>query len=289
MKKMLLAIALALSVVAAAPFSEASAYRFAEKAVSFGARPSGSPAHARLQGFIVERLRSFGCEVTEEVFSASTPSGPVPMKNILCRLKGSAGRSALVVSGHYDTKVMPGTHFVGANDAGSSTGLLLELARTLANQPRKRDVWIVFFDGEEAVGQWTATDSLYGSRHQSARWASSGFLGRIDALINVDMIGDRDLNILQDLNSSPALVSLVWKVAADLGYGRHFEQAQTAMEDDHMPFRRRGVEAIDLIDFEYGPLNRYWHTDKDTMDKLSPASFGVVGKVVIETLRRLDK
>ena len=271
-------------------FSGASAYRFAEKSVSFGARPSGSPAIAKLQDYIAAQLKSFGCEVTMPAFTATTPAGPVEMKNILCRLKGSSPSArALVVTGHYDTKRIPGVLFVGANDAGSSTGLLLELARTQARVPRKRDLWIVFFDGEEAVGQWTATDSLYGSRHQAALWASSGFLAKIDALINVDMIGDKDLNLQQDLNSSPALVKLIWGVARDLGFAKHFEDAQTAIEDDHMPFRRRGVEAVDLIDFEYGALNRFWHTDKDTMDKLSPASLEVVGKVVTETLRRLDK
>jgi Zn-dependent M28 family amino/carboxypeptidase len=278
------------ALLAAEPFSGASAFRFAEKAVALGARPSGSPEIKKLQTYISAQLRSFGCEVIEVDFTAHTPAGPAPMKNILCRLKGSTPNARmLVVSGHYDTKRIPGILFVGANDAGSSTGFLLELARTQAKRPRKRELWIVFFDGEEAVGQWSASDSLYGSRHQAAQWAASSHLSRIDALINVDMIGDRDLNLLQDLNSSPALIRLVWQVARDLGYQRHFEDSQTAIEDDHMPFRRRGVEAINLIDFEYGPLNRYWHTEKDTMDKLSPASFEIMGRVVAETLRRLDQ
>jgi glutaminyl-peptide cyclotransferase len=278
-----------LLALAAVNFSGASALEFTRKAVAFGPRPPGSPAIQKLQGYLATQLKSFGCEVSEESFTARTPAGPVPMKNVLCRLKGSVGGRALVISGHYDTKPMPGTTFVGANDAGSSTGLLLELARSLAKTRHKKDIWIVFFDGEEAIVQWTATDSLYGSRYQAQRWSATSFLGRIDALINVDMIGDKDLNLLQDLNSSARLVKLVWAVARELGYSKHFENAQTAMEDDHMPFRRKGVEAIDLIDFEYGPLNRYWHTDQDTMDKLSATSFQVVGNVVMETLRRLDQ
>lgn len=283
-------LALASLLLLGETFSGVSAFRFAEKAVSFGPRPSGSAEIKKLQAYISAQLRSFGCEVIEVDFTAQTPAGPTPMKNILCRLKGSTPDTRmLVVSGHYDTKRMPGILFVGANDAGSSTGFLLELARAQSKLPRKRELWIAFFDGEEAVGQWSASDSLYGSRHQAAQWAASGHLNRIDALINVDMIGDKDLNLFQDLNSSPALVRLTWQVARDLGYQSHFEDAQTAIEDDHMPFRRRGVEAIDLIDFEYGPLNRYWHTEKDTMDKLSPASFEIMGKVVAETLRRLDR
>ncbi len=271
-------------------FSGNSAFEFTRQAVQLGPRPSGSPAIQKLQASITTKLRSFGCEVTEENFAASTPAGPVAMKNILCRLKGDGtSNRALVVSGHYDTKLMTDRVFVGANDAGSSTGILLELARVSAQQKRKRDLWIVFFDGEEAVGQWSASNSLYGSRYQADRWSATGLLSRIDALINVDMLGDKDLNVLKDQNSSSNLITLVWKVAADLGYGKHFENSITAIEDDHIPFRRRGVPAIDLIDFEYGPLNRYWHTEKDTLDKLSPGSMEIAGKVVMETLRRLDK
>lgn len=277
-----------MALLSAGAFDGASAYAFAKEAVDLGPRPPGSAAIVKLQTKIASKLKSFGCEVTEQAFTARTLSGPVAMKNILCRLKGSPGTRALVVSGHYDTKPMPGTHFVGANDAGSSTGFLLELARASAKIPRKKDLWVVFFDGEEAFAQWSATDSLYGSRYLADAWASSGYLARVEALINVDMIGDKDLNLLRDANSSPALVKLVWSVAGDLGYAKHFEESMTAIEDDHMPFRRKGVEAIDLIDFEYGPLNRYWHTDRDTMDKLSPESFAIVGKVAMETLRRLD-
>ncbi len=278
-----------LLLASALDFSGAQAFAYTKRAVEFGPRPPGSPAIMQLQTYLAGQLKSFGCAVVEENFRAQTPSGPVAMKNILCHLKGKPGTRALVVSGHYDTKLSPGMTFVGANDAGSSTGLLLELARTEARKPRRHDLWIVFFDGEEAFVQWGPNDSLYGSRYQAGRWQSSGLAARIAALINVDMIGDKDLNLLQDMNSSPELIRLVWGVARDLGYARHFENAATAIEDDHMPFRRIGVPAIDLIDFEYGPLNRYWHTERDTLDKLSPASLEIVGRVVTETLRRLDQ
>ncbi len=279
-----------LLLAVAMDFSGSSAFEFTRQAVQFGPRPSGSPAIQKLQTHITDKLKSFGCEVTEENFSARTPRGPVAMKNILCRIKGDGSTNrVLVASGHYDTKLMTDRVFVGANDAGSSTGILMELARVAGKQKRKRDLWIAFFDGEEAVGQWSATDSLYGSRYQADRWSSTGLLSRIDALINVDMLGDKDLNLQRDQNSSSHLVELVWKVAHDLGYARHFEDSITAIEDDHIPFRRRGVPAVDLIDFEYGMLNRYWHTEKDTLDKLSPRSLEIAGKVVMETLRRLDK
>ena len=174
-------------------------------------------------------------------------------------------------------------------DGGASAGFLLELARTAAGKPRKDDLYIVFFDGEEAVKDWTDTDSLYGSRHLAAKWAADGTLGKLKALINVDLIGDRDLGILQEEYSSPTLVRLFWSVARELGHGAHFLNYAGAVQDDHFPFLARGVPAIDLIDFDYGPRNSWWHTSEDTPDKLSAKSFQVVGDVTIEVLRRLER
>src|SRR5207248_2120571 len=122
---------------------------------------------------------------------------------------------------HYDTKSMPGISFLGANDGGASAGFLLEMAKALAPDERKDDIYLVWFDGEEAIAQWSDYDSLYGSRHLAGKWAADGTLSRIRALINVDMIGDRDLGILQDMNSSAPLRELVWRTADRLGYGKH--------------------------------------------------------------------
>lgn len=277
------------SLALAADFSGDSALRFTAKAVSFGPRPPGSAAHQELQSYILSQLKTRRCEILEDSFTAETPLGPVQMKNIIARFPGTSGR-AVAITGHYDTKSMPGMFFVGANDAGSSTGLLLELARVLsAGPPGKDDVYLVWFDGEEAVATWSATDGLYGSRHLARRWATDSTASRLKALINVDMVGDRDLGILQELNSSATLRKLVWQVAGDLGYKRHFLDVPGAIEDDHVPFVQIGVNALDLIDFDYGPDNSYWHTEKDTMDKLSAGSLKVVGDVLLETLRRLEK
>lgn len=272
----------------AADFSGASALEFTRKAVAFGPRPSGSPAIQALQKWIVSELRARKCPVIEDVFTAKTPKGPVVMKNIIVRFPGKSGR-AIVVSGHYDTKIMAGAKFVGANDGGSSTGFLLEMARVLAGAPRKDDLYLVWFDGEEAVEQWSETDSLYGSRHLAERWNADGTLGRIRALINVDMIGDRELGILNELSSSVALRRLIWQTAADIGYRKHFLPDTFTIDDDHMPFVRLGVNAVDLIDFDYGPGHSYWHTAADTMDKLAAGSFEAVGKVLVEVIRRLEK
>jgi Zn-dependent M28 family amino/carboxypeptidase len=264
-------------------FSGASALEFTRQAVSFGPRPPGSAAIRKLQGWLLGRLKTLKCEVIEDDFTAKTPQGPIAMKNIIARFRGSSGR-AVVFSGHYDTKYLPGQDFVGADDGGSSTGFLLEMAHVLNGRARKDDVYLVWFDGEEAFGQWSDTDGIYGSRHLAARWAKEGVLGRIRALINVDMIGDRDLGIMQESNSSPALRKLVWERAQRLGYGKYFLPHGGPTEDDHMPFVRMGVNALDLIDFD----KDYWHTPRDTMDKLSAHSFEVVGAVLLDVLRQLE-
>jgi glutaminyl-peptide cyclotransferase len=268
---------------AAADFSGARALEFTRQAVEFGPRPPGSPAIARLRAYITGQLRSFGAEVSEDAFTAQTPRGPVAMHNIIARLPGSSGR-AVVLTGHYDTKWMPNIRFVGANDGGASTGFLLEMARALSGRKRANDVILVWFDGEEAFGEWSETDGIYGSRHLAARWAAEGKLSRIAALINFDMIGDSNLGILEEQYSSARLNALIRQSAASLGLGKFFQASGGAIEDDHVPFVRRGVNAADLIDFDYPP----WHTAADTMDKLSAGSFQVVGTVTMEVLRRLE-
>lgn len=269
--------------LSAASFSGLTALEYTRKATAFGPRPPGSAAIQKLQAFLVTELRKSGCQVTEDPFVGATPKGPLPMKNILCRFPGTSGK-AVVFSGHYDTKFFPGRNFVGANDGGASTGLLLALAQALAGQPRKDDVYVVFFDGEEAIGEWSETDGIHGSRHLAARWAKDGTLRRIKALINVDMIGDANLGILYEANSNRTLMNLVWTVAEDLGYRKYFLDSRGAIEDDHMPFVRAGVPAIDLIDFDYPP----WHTDQDTLDKVSARSLQVVGDVLLGVLKRLE-
>jgi glutaminyl-peptide cyclotransferase len=270
----------------AADFSGAAALEFTRKAVAFGPRPPGSAANQKLQAYIESQLKALKCQVSFDAFSTDTPAGRVAMRNIIAKFPGTSGR-AVVVTGHFDSKPMPGRDFVGANDGGSSTGFLLELARVMNSTAHADDIVLVWFDGEEAYGEWSDTNGIYGSKHLADKWSRDGMLGRIKALINVDMIGDKDLGILQERNSSPALLRLVWKTAQDLGYGKYFLESGFPTEDDHLPFLRKGVNALDLIDFDYGPNNEYWHTEKDTMDKLSAHSLDVVGNVVVAVLRKL--
>jgi glutaminyl-peptide cyclotransferase len=278
------------SVATAAGVSGTSALEFTRRAVAFGPRPPGSAANRALQSYILAELQKDGCGIVEDAFTAKTPQGMIAMKNILARFPGKpsgsgVSRRAIAITGHFDTKFFPGRKFVGASDGGSSTGLLLELARVLAHQPRIDDVYLAFLDGEEAFGEWSDTDSLYGSRHLAERWGHDGTLGRLRGLINVDMIGDKNLDISQETNGNSALNKLTWNTASDLGYKAFFISQQIATEDDHIPFVRAGVPAIDLIDFDYPP----WHTDNDTMDKLSAQSMEIVGTVVYEVIQRLER
>lgn len=276
-----------LMLLAGGDFSGQPALRHAIELVRLGPRTPGSAAHRKAQEYIRAQLQGLGCEILEDRFEARTPYGTVPMANLMARFPGSSGK-AVVFSGHYDTKSMPASGFVGANDGGASAGFLLEMASALAGRKRVHDVYLVWFDGEEAFVDYTPTDGLYGSRHLARRWQQDSTLSRIVALVNVDMIGDKDLDILKEQYSDRALVDLIWSVAAQLGYARHFLSSGGAVLDDHYPFIELGVAAANLIDFNYGLGNAYWHTPADTPDKLSAASFRAVGRVLLEVLARLE-
>jgi glutaminyl-peptide cyclotransferase len=262
------------------------ALEYTRQVVAFGPRFVGSPGHAQTEAYLRQELK--GDNFQEDTFTASTPAGKLRMTNFIAKFPGSKD-GIIVVTGHYDT-LYGRKDFVGANDGGSSTGLLLELARQLRG--KKRDgysVWLVWFDGEEAIREWSPTDSVYGSRHLAEKWAKDGTLKKIQAFLLLDMIGDADLNIERDSNSAPWLQDVIYKAAANLGYQSHFFAHATEMQDDHLPFAHAGVPVADLIDFNYGPNNSYWHTPQDTMDKLSPKSLEIVGSVVLETIRLLNQ
>ncbi len=261
------------------------AMRYVRQVVGFGSRPPGSPAHKKLEGYLRAQLRRDALE--EDAFVAETAAGPLPMRNFIVRYPGSKD-GVIVIATHYDTN-LPLKNYVGANDGGSGTGLLLELANQLRGKKREGySVWLVWLDGEEAVREWSATDGLYGSRHLAEKWQKDGTLKRIQAFLLADMVGDADLNIERDGNSTPWLLDLVLAAATRLGYQSHFYRRSVTIEDDHLPFARAGVAVADLIDFDYGYNNVFHHTPDDTLDKLSPRSLEIVGNVLLETVRLLD-
>ncbi|HZQ68936.1 MAG TPA: M28 family peptidase [Terriglobales bacterium] len=264
------------------------AMQYVKEIVAFGPRPIGSANHKKLEDYIYAHLK--GDQVEDDAFTAETPEGKFPVRNIIAKFPGSRD-GVVVIAGHYDTNYpLRNTAYVGANDGGSSTAILLELANQLRG--KKRDgysVWLVWTDGEEAVKSWTNTDSLYGTRHLAEKWEKDGTLKNIKAFILADMIGDADLNIDRDTNSTPWLASVLYQAATRLGYQSHFFRRTVAIDDDHLPFVQRGVPCIDIIDLDYGYDNVFHHTPQDTLDKLSPKSLQIVGDVILETVQILDK
>jgi len=195
-------------------FDGQKAFAQVERLVAIGPRSPGTEGIRRAQEYIRGQLQSFGCTVEEDEFHAATPVGPVAMKNIVAKIPGQSS-SVVLLTTHYDTKRL--ANFVGANDGGSSTGLMLEMARQLCGRKNKLTIWIAFFDGEEAFVQWSATDGTYGSRQMAAKLAVSGELKRVKAVVLADLIGDRNLRIKRESNSTSWLTELVWATASRLG------------------------------------------------------------------------
>jgi glutaminyl-peptide cyclotransferase len=280
--------ALPMAAAEAPGFDGGRAFEDLKRLVALGPRPSGSKALALSRQEILRQLNLAGVQAEEDSFTAATPLGNLPMTNLIAKIPGTRSQ-VVIIAGHYETKRFDDFRFVGANDGGSSAACLLELARVLARRKNAFSLWLAFFDGEEAFRQFSATDGLYGSRHLVEKLTASGELGRVQAMILVDMVGDARLNINRDYNSTPWLTDLVFQTARRLGYAKHFQDEPRAYEDDHIPFVNAGVSAVDLIDLDYGPNNSYWHTAQDTVDKCSPVSLTIVGRVVLATLDELEK
>ncbi len=264
------------------------AFQYVKDVVKFGERPIGSANHKKLENYILEHLK--GDEVENDTFTADTVAGKFPVDNIIAKYPGTKD-GIIVIAGHYDTNLpLKGTGYVGANDGGSTTAILLEFANQLRGKKLEGySVWLVWTDAEEAVRTWSDTDSLYGTKHLAARWEQDGTAKKIKAFLLTDMIGDADLDVDRDANSTQWLEDTVYEAATRLGYQSHFFARKNAIEDDHLPFMKIGVPCADIIDIDYGYNGVYHHTPQDTIDKLSPKSLEIVGSVVLETVRILDK
>lgn len=268
------------------------AFQYTREVTAFGPRYMCNENHKKLEHYILDHLK--GDQVEDDAFTADTVEGKFPVRNIIAKFPGTKD-GIIVILGHYDT-VYPlrNSGFVGANDGGSSTAILLEYANQLrgGGAGKKRDgysVWLGWTDGEEAVRQWTNTDSVYGARHLAEKWEKDGTLKKIKALMVMDMIGDADLDIARNTKGAPWLLDLIYAAAERGGYQSHFYAQQGPIEDDHVPFVNRGVPSADVIDLDYGYNNVFWHSPQDTMDKLSPKSLEIVGDTILETIHMLDQ
>jgi Zn-dependent M28 family amino/carboxypeptidase len=256
--------------------------------VACGPRFLGSPGHAKVEAYLRAHLK--GDDVMEDTFTVDSPEGKFPGRNFIARFPGKKD-GVIIIASHYDTNYpLRKTSFIGANDGGSTSALLLEFAQHLRGQKLEGyNVWLVWTDAEEAMQHWTDTDSVYGSRHLAETWEKDGTLKRVKAFLLADMIGDADLDILRDSNSTPWVEDLVLEAATRLGYQSHFFVQTGGIEDDHGPFAKRGVPVADIVDLDYGYNNVFHHTTQDTLDKLSPRSIEIAGDVIWETVQLISE
>jgi glutaminyl-peptide cyclotransferase len=273
-------------------FDADRAMQYTREIVKFGPRPLSSANHKKVEDYISAHLK--GDEVEHDTFTAETNVGKFPVHNIIAKFVGKKD-GIIILASHYDTNYpLRNTSYVGANDGASSSAVLLEVANQLRGKQRDGySVWLIWDDAEEAMKPDTEvdflSDSLYGITHLAEKWQADGTLKKVKAFLLADMIGDADLNIDRDGNSTPWLQSVVYEAATRLGYQSHFFGRTLPMEDDHLPFVKRGVPCVDLIDFSYGYNNVFWHSSQDTIDKLSPQSLKIAGQTMLETMRILDK
>lgn len=280
-------LALMLAIQAAAPaptFDAGRAWEHLRQLVAIGPRPSGSPAIEQTRRYIKDQLLASGLTAVEQTWDDQTPIDKVRMVNLIATIPG-ARKDRIVFAGHYDTKLFREFRFVGASDGGSSGAFLLELARVLKARKSPLTIELLFLDGEEArLPQWGGTDNTYGSRHYVDLAKRDRSLATLKALVLVDMIGDRDLRIRRDTNSTPWLTNIIWDAAKRLQLDGVFIPDSTRIEDDHMPFVAAGVPSVDIIDLEY----EAWHTRHDTLDAVSARSLQTVGDVVLAALPQIE-
>jgi glutaminyl-peptide cyclotransferase len=280
-------------VPGAVAFNGERAMEHVKKQVEIGPRVPGSPELAKTRDYIIGLMKSYGLTVRTDEFTAATPLGEKKMVNLTAEIPGES-KDVIIIASHYDSKYYKDMRFVGANDPGTSVGTVLELARVLgaSQQKPKLTYWLVFFDGEEAFceewdecGKPDAPDNTYGSRHYVSRLRENNELSRVRALILLDLMGSKDLELGRDTMSTKWLQDTVWRTAREKGYAKYFvDRPEGVGGDDHEPFLRAGVDSLDLIQLSSYP---YWHKANDTLDKVSAESMKVVGDVVLASLPKI--
>jgi hypothetical protein len=270
---------------APAGFDSSRAYEHLRRQVAFGPRPAGSTPLVQARQYILTQLQAAGITVREEIFDATTPVGQVRMVNLVATIPGRRP-DRIALATHYDTKLFREFRFVGASDGASSTAAVLELGRVLKARQNEFTIELLFFDGEEAVVDWNRNnDNTYGSRRYVETAQKTGTLSGLKALVLLDMIGDRNLAIRRDSNSTSWLTEIIWASGANLGYRSYFLSEETTIDDDHIPFVRAGVPSVDIIDLDYAA----WHTAQDDLDRVSARSLQIVGDVVLDAIPQIER
>jgi len=287
----------AAAALPAQPFDAQRAWTHLERQVALGPRPAGSPANDKLKTYLEDELRALGLTPVRETFRAKTPVDETNFGNVYADIEAAPrtdGKPApmLILGSHFDTKRYDRFEFVGANDGGSSTAVLLELARLLAPGAGKRDVTyrILFLDGEEAVREeWLGDDNCYGSRHHAKALEKAGIVPRVKAFVLMDLVGDKDLRLQTESYSDPELLGIFFGAARRIGLGKHVDGPRLEVRDDHLMFMNVGIKSVNLIDFSYGPGNKHWHHESDRLDQCSKESLDAIGRIVLAGLPELER
>lgn len=266
-------------------FDGARAFADLKTMVEIGPRPAGSPAIEKTRDYIRQQLAAAGLKVEDQAFDVRTPLGMVHMVNLRATLPGSTqARGRIVIGGHYDTKLVKEFKFVGASDAASSAAFLLEIARSLKGRSNPLPIELLFLDGEEAVIEWRGQDHTYGSRYYVEQLKKIDGVKDVKAFILIDMIGDRDLGMRREQNSTPWLTAAIWGAAKRLNRPEFLDEI-TPIEDDHLEFLEAGIPSVDIIDLDYPA----WHTASDDLQHVSATSLQAVGDVVLAALPAIEQ
>ncbi len=262
------------------------AYQMVEKCVAIAPRGNGTEGTQKCVDFISSEIRKLSLPVTVDKWTDITPEGHIEFVNVITEIIGESSDFVLIGS-HYDTKKLISVpDFAGANDGGSSNGVLLAMIKAITESKERPPLTLkfVFFDGEECFFNYTETDGLFGSRHLAEKWSADGTLKKCKAVIILDMIGDKDLNVTIPSGADSYLTETLLEITKKQGTSQFFGKHSGDIIDDHTPFQKLEIPTIDIIDFEFGKANRYWHTSADTMDKISIKSLEIVGNAAIELL-----
>ncbi|HKO42087.1 MAG TPA: M28 family metallopeptidase [Pyrinomonadaceae bacterium] len=282
-------------VPAAVAFNGERAMEHVKKQIEVGPRISGSAELEKTRAYVIGLLTSYGLKIRTDEFTVDTPIGEKKMMNITAELSGES-KDVIVIASHYETKYFKDMLFVGANDPASSVATLLEIARVLATGQYKPKMtyWFVLFDGEEAFClEWDecskpgAPDNTYGSRYYVSQLQKQKELERVRAMILLDLMGYKNLELGRDTLSTRWLQDIIWNSGRELGHKKVFvDRDEGVGGDDHEPFLQAGVDAVDIIQLNGYP---YWHRADDTIDKVSARSMKIVGDTVLASLPKIEE
>ena len=281
------------SPIVVAAFNGERAMDHVRKQIEIGPRSPGTPEAMKTRDYITRELKSYGLKVSVDEFTATTPEGEKKMANIVGEIAGES-KDLILIGSHYDTKFYSDMYFVGANDPATSVATLLEIGRVLGSAKEKPKVTyrLVFFDGEESFCEgWSdcsteaGPDNTYGSRHYVSLLDQRKELEHTRALVLLDMMGYKNLELGRDNLSTKWLQDIIWQTGRELGHTKIFVDREEGIGgDDHQPFLEAGVPAVDLIQLTSYP---HWHKADDTIDKVSAQSMKIVGDTVLASLPKI--